>query len=481
MADRESLSSSIQESITTCVCLCDDEYSNLIAARIELSFFEPPFVDIVSRALDYRKRYGKAPGTGHIDDIFDFALLSKNERVASTYRRVLQGMLEQLPNINPQYVSGRITEFARRQKLKAGVLKAAEKYQGGGDNIADEVERILLDTVNQKFELEDSGTFFGDKKKVFAAFAEEKNDYCRLNIQELDRRRICPTKQQLFLLIAPRKRGKSWACVHCGKLALRQHWKVAHITLEMNEESVIRRYVQALFSAASRDENFPLPNIQADEFGHIVSMAPPDLVKPKLHFEDPDLRKKLTKEWDKYGYFRNLCIKKFPTGQLTVPKLEAYLDSLEIVHKFVPDMLIVDYPDLMAIDIRQPVISLGRIFVDLRGIADKRNMAVVTVTQTTREGESASTVQSAQVAGDISKVATADTVITYSQTDLERQLGLARLFVNNARNDRDRFTTLISQSYDIGQFALASAYMPPAYFDRLEGLKGQLKHDLAAD
>jgi len=42
------------------------------------------------------------------------------------------------------------------------------------------------------------------------------------------------------------------------------------------------------------------------------------------------------------------------------------------------------------------------------------------------------------VSEDISKIATADLVLSYQQSDEERALNVARLYVSNARSEADR-------------------------------------------
>ena len=81
----------------------------------------------------------------------------------------------------------------------------------------------------------------------------------------------------------------------------------------------------------------------------------------------------------------------------------------------------------------------------------------------------AKVVKDDMVAEDVSKIATADNVITYSQTEQERKLGLARLWVSNARNDEDKFMILISQCYAAGQFCLNSTLMLSDYEEIIRG------------
>ena len=72
------------------------------------------------------------------------------------------------------------------------------------------------------------------------------------------------------------------------------------------------------------------------------------------------------------------------------------------------------------------------------------------------------------MADDWSLIGTADRAITYSATPQEVRHGLARLFVDKARSDKDKFGVLISQNYAFGQFVLDSAPLHDAYWEVLK-------------
>jgi replicative DNA helicase len=168
-------------------------------------------------------------------------------------------------------------------------------------------------------------------------------------------------------------------------------------------------------------------------------------------------------------------IKEFPTSTLSVAGLNAYLDSLAKVHRFVPDVLLIDYPDLMAVDSRNLRTDLGVIYKQIRGVAVKRNLALATVTQGTRQSTQSRVVSENMVAEDFSKVATADTILTYSQTPEEKKLGLARIMVANARDAEDKYIVLVSQNYATGQFCIDSAFMSHVLSSELDRLTGTEK------
>lgn len=131
-------------------------------------------------------------------------------------------------------------------------------------------------------------------------------------------------------------------------------------------------------------------------------------------------------------------------------------------------MLIVDYADLMYLDAAHLRVDTGRVYKELRGLAVEYNIAVVTASQANRVGESVKLLTRKHLAEDFSKVAISDNVVTYNQTVREAKLGLARLYVDKARNDRRGDTVLITQNYNSGQFCLDSALLSGNHEDMLE-------------
>src|SRR5690606_22665850 len=100
---------------------------------------------------------------------------------------------------------------------------------------------------------------------------------------------------------------------------------------------------------------------------------------------------------------------------------------------------------------------------NLRGLSQRRNFALCAVHQGNRSSADAELVKATHAAEDWSIIGTCDFVITYSQTAAERRLGLARLFVDAARSEADKFGVLITQSYKTGQFALESTRLSDSY------------------
>jgi hypothetical protein len=152
--------------------------------------------------------------------------------------------------------------------------------------------------------------------------------------------------------------------------------------------------------------------------------------------------------------------------------LEAYLDQLERFQNFVPDAIFLDYPDLMKHDSKNKRIELGELIERFRGVCAARNAAGITVSQGNRDAETAQTVTGGMVAEDISKLATVDACLTLSRTEMEEKLGLARILVEKARDQKDGMSILITQAYALGQFALDSTMLHGDYWDVIGGQGG---------
>lgn len=260
----------------------------------------------------------------------------------------------------------------------------------------------------------------------------------------------------------------SWALGQLAKAALMHRLKVLHITLEMSESRAAQRYFQALFAISKRKEVISTTRFQKDALGRISGFDELKIT-PKYSLDDPNIRKKLEGLINRAStrLLDNILIKEFPTGQLTVSQLTAYLDNLESTEKFVPDLLIVDYPDLMKLDRDNFRLALDDTFKGLRGLAVSRNIALAAVSQSHRGAAKAKKVDIDNVAEAYSKIAHSDTVITYTQTPQEQKLGLARLFVAAGRNDQDKMTIVISQAYATGQFVVDSTIMKGVYWENL--------------
>jgi intein/homing endonuclease len=264
----------------------------------------------------------------------------------------------------------------------------------------------------------------------------------------------------------------TWFLVHVGRHAIMQRKKVVHITLELTAEETLQRYYQNFFSVPKRQlKDLEVTSFRFDDNGRIEGFDF-DEARPEFTFASQYISDELATRIAHFGQkMANIRVIKFPMRSLTVNGIRAYLDTLEVVDKFIPDMLILDYVGVMKTDDRNHRISLGRVFEDFKGLCDERNVAGIGVQQVSKVGATSENVSHTHVAEDWSLTNTADQILTYTCTNHEFKYGLARLFAAKARSEEDKFGVLLTQNYKIGQFCLDSHLLDPKYYELLDKLK----------
>lgn len=472
---QEKLKGTLQENVIT--LLAHDDANGRIAANlVEPGLFEGEYRVVAERCIDYIKRHGRAP-KHHVEDLLADILEDPNNRKARTFRQIIVSMLELSESINTVYVLGEVKTFVRLQRMKSAILTSAERLNAQQQTAIDEVEEIWNDLLRTQEVTFDAGMRLTDIDRLLEYLGQSHSEF-EIGIEDLDKRHIVPYRGAVMLFLGATGVGKSWFLVHVGKHALHLRKKVLHISLEMSEDEVAQRYYQSLFAIQKRKAPVEITTLEVGKDRKLEHLNR-DVVEPEISFSSPDIKVELESHITWFGKrYENLIIKRFPTRGLTISQLRAYLDSLETVERFIPDMLILDYIGIMNISERDYRISLGRTMEALRGLCVEKNIAGVTAQQASRQGARAVRTSKVHVAEDWSLPGTSDVTLTLSATQEEQQFGLARLSVDKARAEKDKFTVLITQAYDIGQFALESVPMLGNYFDVLgEMTKEEGKED----
>lgn len=450
----------LQENLLTLLSWHDNQ-ALIIRSVIAPEMWGGPYRVIAARCYDYIDRYKKAPGD-HLPDILMDKLEAKG-READLYIETVESISAAKDGINAEYVMSQLENFIKRQSLRSVAIDINRALQRDTDESIDEAAALMAKANGATLSVFDPGIRLSDKRSL--AFLDMQEAAFPTGIPELDKRAFGPTRKELWLYIADTKGGKTWALMQMGKMAALHRYKVCHVSLEMSKERCAQRYYQSIFAISKRKEVFRNTKFERDKLGRMTGLT--DVrVQPTLSYDEPTVRRKMEKLIERYGnrLLDNIMIKDFPTRSLTIVQLKAYLDNLEQTQQFVPDLLILDYPDLMKQDKDNYRLSIDETYAELRGIAGTRNIAVAVVSQSHRAGAKAKRVGAENVAEAYSKIAHADTIITRSQTVAEKKMGLARLFVAGGRNDEDKMTVVISQQYGMGTYVVDSTLMLGNYF-----------------
>lgn len=459
------LSVPLQESLLTLLVM-DDRCSLIIRNSLPATSFEGIYAEIARAVYPYVDEHKRAP-KNHLDEVLDHLLEKKNRRARRVTRAMEMIRRTHEGKINSDYVMSRLDRHLRYHHIRTATRELLGVFQAGQEDDAsiDQMEDILNGAVRTRVETFDVGTRLGDKAMARRSVSRDEVDEAfPTGIKELDQFQLGPRRRQLHVLLGLKKVGKTRWLVQLAERAAMQEARVLHVSLEMDEERMLRRYYQSFFGIARERREIRRKKFNKDEFGRLLSIRERK-TKVKMALDDKRLWQELEPRLDRWQRrLNNIVIKSFPTRQLSFRGLVAYLDRMEMQERFVPDLLIIDYPKLMQIDINNFRLSFGALLEDLRGLGVERNMAVATVAQAhrlrrTQEGE----VESSDIGEDFSQTQTLDVGLTFRQTRMEAELGLARILVSDARDAPSGWEVLIAQNYDQGQFAVDSVRMDDSY------------------
>lgn len=228
---------------------------------------------------------------------------------------------------------------------------------------------------------------------------------------------------ELSVIMGGAKAGKTTALLDFGIQALNSKKNVLYVTLEVSSKILAERC----------DANISQTRVM-DLQSHIHDVK----AKVKTFMANSGAR---------------LVLKQFPTGSATVSDLRRLIERFKS-RGLVFDLVIVDYADIMAperyTDNQQE--NSKSVYVGLRGLAMAEGFALLTATQTNREGYKATVAKAEHVADDFNKIRIADIIISINRTPEELANGQARLYFAASRNQAGGFTLRIEQQLDQMRF-----------------------------
>lgn len=462
--DNRVLTVAHSENLITLLCLSPD-HGKLVANRIKPEQFGSDLHQTVVRAaLAYWREYQKPPGQEHIADLPAIVKVLEDRRHPhyQAMHNFIKSMFVLYENgdMNTKFVLDQLDQHERLTAFTRATMEAAELLTSQQHLALGEVQEIFSKAAKPKpkasqeplCKLDDLDGFLHD-------LAEQTQREFDLGIAPLDQRGVIPTRGELMVLIALSSVGKSWFLLNVGKRAIMQGRKALYVTLEMSAAKVRRRYIQNIFAVPQTDVDLKtaVTRLRLDDDDKLVGFRSEEN-EAAFSLADAELKAKLAPRFaPMQGRLGNLVIKKFPAGSLTIGQLESTLDTLAMMHDFVPDILVLDYLGIVKTGGETKRLDLGRFTVELAGLAAERNIPVVTAQQINRQGVDMKVLTRAFIAEDYSAVMTADTILILNRTDVEERHKVARIWVDKGRDTKQGFGAVITQNYEHGQFAIEAA------------------------
>lgn len=263
-------------------------------------------------------------------------------------------------------------------------------------------------------------------------------------------------REDFFAFIAPFKRGKTFALMDLAVRGFFNGMKVLFVSLEMGERSVVRRFWTTISGQISKDkENINFPKF-VERPNDLWGIEERRINKRASDSEDIKKMSDFIKRVSRGGDIRVLAV---PSYSLKVEKLESKMERMAYEDGFVPDLLVVDYADIMAPseknEYRQ---QLDSIWKRLRSIAQKWHCAVITASQTNRDALSGDASQE-NVAEDIRKIAHITSMVSINQTEEEKIKGIVRFKQLVIREEGAEYRQAVClQCLDLGKMVIDSRF-----------------------
>jgi replicative DNA helicase len=411
-----------QTTIAT-LALRDTEFMRRAAHLLKPDYFESngeaALVDLVLR---YYERFKRVPDAAVVPTLIRDAVTNARMKKGDAIEVVTAfKKLKDRHVADRDYVEEKVAEFARHQAVSKAILSSVDLLSKGK---FPQIEKAVKSAI--EVGLNEDGEGY-DYFAMIESRTEERLDEASgktpprgitTGVLKLDELLLHKGwgRKELSLLMGGAKSGKTTAMIAFAKNAALAGKNVLYVTLEV----------------AAR--------IIAERLDATIS----DNIVKELGKNIHDVRTKIEALQKKSGVLK---LHEYPTGSFTPNQLRGLIERYK-AKGIIFDFVVVDYLDIMAPNHRynDPIENSKSIYVDMRGIAVEEGFAMLSATQTNREGFKSTVAKAEHVAEDFNRIRIADIVISINATEEERAKGEARLYFAASRNQEAGFTVFIKQN-----------------------------------
>jgi len=316
-----------------------------------------------------------------------------------------------------EYVEKEFSAFCKNQQLKKALLNSVDLLNSGDF----ESIRGLIDNALKA----------GNDKNLGHEYLKDTEARYRE-----DARTVVPTPWDKFnelmqgglgngdfgLIFGNPGGGKSWTLVALGGYAVKMGYSVLHYTLELGEDYVGRRY-DAYFTGKPVDTLFK----NRERINEVVEQLPGQLI-----------------------------IKEFSPGMATVNTLRSHIQKCQDLD-FAPDLIIVDYVDLLSSKKRvsDRKGEIDDIYLSTKGLAKELQLPIWSVSQVNRAGAKDNVIEGDKAAGSYDKMMVTDIAISLSRKKEDKVNGTGRFHIMKNRYGMDGMTFSVVADTSTGHFEVS--------------------------
>lgn len=431
-------------------CIMSDKIISTLAPYIQSRYFETKYTRLViGWVVDYYKQFNSAPKSD-VMSLYRMHCSEIEEGLQDTVLIFLHKLSENAEKFssNDDFLLDRARDFLEFRKLTNYIedidaclelrdIKKAMKIQNGYKEV--EIIKPNETSLFEKESLVDLET----------ALTEQREELIHLP-QALSRVYGPICREDFVDIMAKQKGGKTFAMIDLCTRAVIQGKKGLFFSLEMPKGQTQRRFWNNLFGAHS----IGVEDGHVEETAELVKHGDEYFIEPKIikvtHSETESVEKQQQR-------MRKLCrggelkIIAYPMNSCTSEMIEDDIIR-HIDDGFVPDFICVDYADIMLCKGNgEEYIQLDSIYKELRALAQKYHILVITATQTNRSGlHGNGDVDS--IAGSARKLGHITSLVRIEQTPKMRKMHVCKLVNGVVRDGTADGSCIFAQALGIGKF-----------------------------
>ncbi len=465
-------------------------------------YFVNPYAQVVAKwCQDYFQRYKDAP-SGKIQDIFHIEKENIKEAdadIISAFLTKISAQFEQEESFNEDYIFDEAEKYFKKRSMKITV-----------DNVSAYLELNKIAEAEQEIRKyrevakESSGWIdpFAEEEVKKYFLDEQDKSHLLFQLPGSLGEMIGPFERgMLFSIFAPVKRGKSFWLQEIAIQAILERKRTLYIHLEMGAHKVKRRLYKRMTAMAESTSSFIYPCFDCLKNQNGSCQNPKKENKIRLLNDEgkkPDFLDKMqykacticrgTKEFEPESWFVSMTrqrmtqkvtlgaakgvrtiigngfkFQSYPAFSANLLQIRADMEELEFTEGFIPDVIVIDYPDILAPEDNR---MIGRERIDetwktLKNMADVKHVLVAVASQTNRGSFDKKNVTQTDAAEDIRKMAHIDAGIALNQLPGEKRSGVVRVALIAERDgDFDQYQScLVLQQLQLGQPNLDSVLL----------------------
>jgi len=400
----------------------DMEFFTQILALIQPEYFDyPSYGRIFTAVKDFYEKYRSLPTDPQLVEFIKFTTPDgvKDDNDYEDDLLIINTIDKDVFS-NKELILDIVEDFARKSKMKEAIKKSVVLLK---ENKISDIEVLVKDALLVNRNVDCGQDYFTDvNDRIHRLYQKKAEDRFRLLFDSMNKNMeggLCA--KELAIVVACAGVGKSIFLVNQGARSLLDGKNVLYISCEMSEDKIGNRFDSVLTLLKNSKLKEPATQLKLHERLGII--------KDKIQ--------------------GRLIIKEYPTGTINVNHIRALLMQLSLHQNFKPDLIIVDYLELLRPNriIDAEYLAQQRIAEELRGLAMEHKCLVWTASQANRMGRKVSIITDAELGDSFGKIRPVDFAISLNQTQEEHDNGQLRVYVMKARDGRQGYVVPVTIDY----------------------------------